>query len=61
MERTDIWLHLTLAGFANLGNGDIDPAPGEVHGQRQADRPRADDQHCGFNCAIHPFAPLDAS
>ena len=56
MERAEIWLHLTLGGSpggAKFRHSDIDPAPGEVHGERQPDRPRADDQHLSLDSSVH--------
>jgi hypothetical protein len=43
-----------LAGVTKLDQGDLHATPSEVHGERQADRPRADDQDPGLDRAIHP-------
>jgi hypothetical protein len=42
-----------LARFAQLSDRDIDPAPGEVDGERQADGSSADDENARFDLAIH--------
>ena len=52
MERAPIWPHFTFggsAGRAALSDDDIDASPGQIHGQRQSNRPAADDKHLRFS------------
>ena len=41
-----------IVGRPAFGNGDIDAARGKVQGERQTDRPGADNQNLGFKHAI---------
>jgi hypothetical protein len=51
-----------LARVAKLNHHYVDPAPGKVDGEGEADRASACDQHLGFGCVIHCVPPpeLDA-
>ena len=47
-----------LAGAATFADDDVDPAPRQVHGERQADRPGPHDEHLSLDRAFHcPFRP----
>jgi hypothetical protein len=46
-----------LAGAPGLEHRHVDAAPGEVERQREADRPRADDDDAGVEMAIHGACP----
>jgi len=42
-----------LANLPTLDHDHVDPAPGEVQGEGEADGARSDDQHVGLERAVH--------